>query len=133
MESPKWYRLAARMKGGPGDVTIKKKYAALAIKALEQPEFSNAASKTKAEELYKKLGDYYIDYITVNECNKVSSRYIRNSLIGKDKSKIISIHNYYEGKYKNMNTAPVWESSSADRDYRFGSSFALFGALGVYT
>jgi len=133
MESAKWYRLAARMEGGPADVDIKEKYAALAIKALEQPKFSNAASKTKAEELRKELGDYYIAYITINECNKVSSQYIDNSQIEAAKSKISSIQDYYEEKYKNMDTASVWESSSAVWEEKFGGSFALFSALGVYS
>jgi len=100
---------------------------------IEVRDTSYAAQSDKAEELRKELGDYYIAYITINECNKVSSQYIDNSQIEAAKSKISSIQDYYEEKYKNMDTASIWESSSAVWEEKFGGSFALFSALGVYS
>jgi TPR repeat protein len=116
----KWYRLAAEQ----GDARAQRNLEI--VSEQNQKEYEDANPEIT-------LMNSYVVYIMVTECNKISFQYISDSQIETAKSKIRSIQDYFEGKYINMDTAAVWESAVSDWDERFGGSFALFAALGVYS
>ena len=98
---------------------------------LRREEQEKAAAEAKKPDNI--LESRYVQYITIKECNKISSRYINSGQMKTAKSKIKSIQDHLKNKNKKMDTDAVWESASKKWDKEMGGSFKLFAMIGQYS